>query len=193
VGSKDIETLFQLWKGNFMERIVLAAEEDVKSVAELYEAVNEYFEANENYCYPNWQKGKYPVSNDAQIAFEEKTLYVIKNKDVVLGSMIINNKQHPEYKRMPWKAVVPDEAVMTIHTLVVSPKARNQGIGEQLVRFGVDFCKNAGAKTIRIDTHFRNVPARQLYLKCGFQSLGCQHALVDGIMQEFDVLEYIFK
>ena len=175
-----------------METIILATAEDVKLVADLYDSVNEYFEATDNYCYPNWQKGKYPVLSDAQVAFEEKTLYVLKEEDAVLGSIIINNKQHPEYRRMPWKVQVSDEEVMTIHTLVVDPKVRNRGIGEKLVRFSIDFCKNAGAKVIRNDTHFRNVPARNLYVKCGFQSLGCQTAFADGMMQEFDVLEYIF-
>lgn len=175
-----------------MEKILLAKAEDVNLVANLYDAVNEYFESNENYCYPNWQKGKYPVLSDAQAAFEEGSLYVLKDNDSMLGSIIINGKQHPEYRRMPWKLQAPDDEIMTIHTLVVSPNVRNRGIGEKLVRFSIEICKNAGAKAIRNDTHFRNVPARNLYVKCGFQSLGRQTALVDGTIQEFDVLEYIF-
>ena len=59
-----------------MEKIILATAEDVKLVADLYDSVNEYFEETENYCYPNWQKGKYPALSDAQVAFEEDTLYV---------------------------------------------------------------------------------------------------------------------
>ena len=112
----------------FMEKIVLATTSDVNLVAELYDSVNKYFEATENYCYPNWQTGKYPVLKDAQEAFNDKSLYVLKDD---------------------------------------------------------------GAKTIRIDTHFRNIPARGLYTKCGFHSLGCQTAFVDGIEQKFDVLEYV--
>lgn len=49
--------------------ISLASSEDVKSVGILYDNVNEYFEKNVNYCYPNWQKGKYPTIADAQRAF----------------------------------------------------------------------------------------------------------------------------
>ena len=175
----------------FMEKIVLATTSDVNLVAELYDSVNKYFEATENYCYPNWQTGKYPVLNDAQEAFNDKSLYVLKDDGKVLGSIIINNKQHPEYRRMPWTIQVSDQDVRTIHTLVVDPKLRNRGIGEKLVRFSIDLCRNDGAKTIRIDTHFRNIPARGLYTKCGFHSLGCQTAFVDGIEQKFDVLEYV--
>lgn len=175
-----------------MEKIVLATAEDVELVGRLYDSVNEYFEKTTNYCYPNWQKGKYPVLSTAQEAFEEKNLYVLKEGDAVLGAVMIHNKQHPEYRRMPWKVQAPDDEVLTIGTLVVDPNCRNRGVGEKIVRFAIEYCKNAGAKTIRMDTHFKNIPARKLYVKCGFQSLGCQTAFVDGIMQEFDVFEYIF-
>lgn len=173
-----------------MERIGLARKEDVELVAKLYDSVNEYFEQNTNFCYPNWQKGKYPVLRDAQEAFEESTLYVLKKNGEVLGAIIINQKQHPEYKRMPWKTPVPDEQVIAVHTLVVDPGHRKEGLGEKLVQFCIEFCKNAGMKEIRLDTHYANIPARRLYEKCGFQSLGCQEAFEDGMMQKFDVFEY---
>ena len=31
----------------------------------------------------------------------DASLYVLKENDIVLGAISINNKQHPEYKRMP--------------------------------------------------------------------------------------------
>ena len=175
-----------------MDEIVLASAGDVELVGNLYDAVNDYFEKHENYCHPNWQKGKYPVLEDAQRAMEEQTLYVLKVKEGIAGAIIINQSQHPEYKKIPWTLQVPDENVMTLHTLVVDPACRGRGFGEKLVRFGIDFCKKPGAKTIRIDTHYKNVPARLLYEKCGFISLGCHKAFVDEIVQEFDVFEYNF-
>ena len=177
--------------------ISLASSEDVKSVGILYDNVNEYFEKNINYCYPNWQKGKYPTIADAPRAFEKEALYVLKADKRIAGSVIIDNIQHPEYKKIPWTLQIPDEDVMandvmTIHTLAVEPDYRNHGIGESLIRFSIDFCKNSGAKTIRLDTHYKNIPARRLYEKCGFKSLGRHTAFVDNINQEFDVFEYIF-
>ena len=50
-----------------MEKTVItkAVSEDIDSISELYDAVNTYFSDNVNYCFPNWQKGKYPVRRDA--------------------------------------------------------------------------------------------------------------------------------
>lgn len=175
-----------------MEEIVLASAREAEAVGSLYDLVNDYFEKHENYCYPNWQKGKYPILEDARRAFNNQTLYILKAEGVIVGSMIINHSQHPEYRKIPWTLQVPDESVMTMHTVVVDPEYRGRGLGEKLVRFGIDFCKNFGAKTIRLDTHYKNIPARRLYEKCGFRSLGCHKAFVDGITQEFDVFEYNF-
>ena len=174
-------------------KVLLASVDDVESVGRLYDRVNEYFENHTNYCYPNWQKGKYPTAADAQKAFEQGTLYVLKKEDMILGSIIIDHSQHPEYKKIPWSLQVPDECVITIHTVVTDPDFRGQGVGERLVLFGIDFCRNAGAKTIRLDTHYKNIPARRLYEKCGFKSLGCHKAFVDHVIQEFDVFEYLFQ
>lgn len=175
-----------------MEEIVLASAKETELVGNLYDLVNDYFEKHVNYCYPNWQKGKYPVLADAQRTLEDKTLYVLKSHGEILGAMVINHCQHPEYRKISWTIQVPDERVMTIHTLVVHPDYRECGLGEKLVRFGIDFSKDSGAKTIRLDTHYKNVPARRLYEKCGFKSLGCHKVSVDGMTQEFDVFEYNF-
>lgn len=174
-----------------MEEIVLAAKEEIGAVGALYDRVLEYFETHENYCYPNWRKGYYPTFDTAQAAFEEGNLYVLKIDGIIAGTVIIDSGQHPEYKKIPWSMEVPDSQVMIIKTLAVDPRYRNQGIGEKLVKFCVERCRLTGAKTIRMDTHYANIPARRLYVKCGFRSLGCWKARVEGIDQEFDVFEYI--
>ena len=176
-----------------MEEIMLASARDAELVGDIYDAVNDYFSEHENFCYPNWQKGKYPLLEDARRAMENRTLYVLKVEENIAGAVIIDHSQHPEYKKIPWTLSVPDEDVMTLHTVVIHPACRGRGYGEKLVRFGIDFCKTAGAKTIRLDTHYKNIPARRLYEKCGFVSLGRHSAFVDGLMQEFDVFEYRFS
>lgn len=151
-----------------MERIVLASAEDVKQVGSMYDAINDYFDKHENYCYPNWQKGKYPVLEDAKRAMKNQTLYVLKTEEGIAGAIIIDHTQHSEYKKISWTQQVPDESVMTMHTVVVAPDYRGRGFGEKLVRFGIDLCKNSGAKTIRLDTHYKNVPARRLQIESIF-------------------------
>ena len=60
------------------KRQTKAVSEDIESISELYDAVNTYFSDNVNYCFPNWQKGKYPVRRDALEALQKDTLLVLK-------------------------------------------------------------------------------------------------------------------
>ena len=87
-----------------MEKTVItkAVSEDIDSISELYDAVNTYFSDNVNYCFPNWQKGKYPVRRDALEALQKDTLFVLKLSGKLEGSFILDNKQHPEYRKIPW-------------------------------------------------------------------------------------------
>ncbi len=176
-----------------MEKIVItkAVSEDIDSISELYDAVNTYFSDNVNYCFPNWQKGKYPVRRDALEALQKDTLFVLKFSGKTEGSFILDNEQHPEYRKIPWGIQCDDKEVMVMHTLVVNPSYRKKGLGEQMITYGINYCRQAGAKTLRLDTHYKNVPARRLYEKCGFRSVTKWSAEIDEVNQEFDVFEYI--
>lgn len=84
------------------EEIVLASGRDAELVGKIYDSVNDYFEQHENYCYPNWQKGKYPVVEDARRAQEQRSLYVLKVENGIGGAITIDHFQHSEYKKILW-------------------------------------------------------------------------------------------
>lgn len=175
-----------------VENVTLASAEEVEAVGALYDSVNEYFEQTTNYCWPNWRKGYYPTTADAQNAFEKKGLYVLKLDSAIAGSVILDHRQHPEYKKISWNFKGTDSEVMVFHTLVVDPEYRKCGIGEALVRFSMNFGRKAGAGAMRTDTHYQNLPARCLYTRCGFTSLGPWEAFIENRDQKFDVFEYLY-
>lgn len=173
-----------------MEQIRRAEAGDIRAVAGLYDTVHDYFAGTVNYCAPNWQKGRYPTEETARAALRAGALFVMKAGDTLAGAMIIDQAQHPAYKNIPWRVAAAESQVLTIHTLAVDPACRGRGIGEKLIRFAIDFCRAQGAQAIRLDTHYHNVPARRLYAKCGFSSLGPWQAESCGVQQVFDVFEY---
>lgn len=92
-----------------MEKTVItkAVSEDIDSISELYDAVNTYFSDNVNYCFPNWQKGKYPVRRDALEALQKDTLFVLKlsgkpegSLSLIISSIRNTGKSHGEYSVM---------------------------------------------------------------------------------------------
>jgi len=73
-----------------------------------------------------------------------------------------------------------------LHRLVVSPKARRQGVGSALVRAGVDAVRRQGARTVTLEVGYDNEPAIALYQRLGFEQRAArenyygpgQHALI---------------
>ena len=43
-----------------------------------------------------------------------------------------------------------------------------KGIGNALLDYSIEFAKNSGIKTIRLDVYEKNIPAIKLYEKNGF-------------------------
>jgi dTDP-4-amino-4,6-dideoxy-D-galactose acyltransferase len=54
-------------------------------------------------------------------------------------------------------------------TLVaVDPSSRGQGLGQELVRGGVAWCRERGLETVTVATQARNIEALRTYERCGF-------------------------
>ena len=78
-------------------------------------------------------------------ALQKDTLFVLKLSGKLEGSFILDNKQHPEYRKIPW-GIHCDDKVMVMHTLVVNPSYRKKGLGEQMITYGINYCRQAETK-----------------------------------------------
>ncbi len=114
------------------------------------------------------------------------TMIYRKNADVLHGNMITFNE---------WKQLLsendPDEAHFIIHKgaipcgwlkingllnadmawismLAVEPKMQHQGVGTYAVKFAEDFIRSNGFSKVGIHTTEDNIPAQNLYEKCGY-------------------------
>lgn len=142
---------------------------DLEKIEKLYSDVLDY---EETHHFSHWKRGLYPTINTAKTAIENGTMFVGEDNQVLFGSVILNQNQAPEYKNMNWTYKVPDEEILVVHTLCISPFFQKQGKGSELLNFAQDYAKNLGCKYIRLDTHQDNMPAFNLYIKSGFNYVG---------------------
>jgi ribosomal protein S18 acetylase RimI-like enzyme len=57
-----------------------------------------------------------------------------------------------------------------LEDVFVEDSARGQGLGEELVRAGIERARERGCRRIELDVNDANEPARKLYERVGFSS-----------------------
>lgn len=140
---------------------------DINQLTHLYDDLNDFLECNTNY--PGWKKGVYPTREDAVNGVANGTLYVAKNAEKVVGSIILNHIPEPAYDKVKWKINADYSDVFVVHTFAVHPAYLKSGIGADLMSFAIHHCINEDAKSIRLDVYENNSPAIKLYEKFGFE------------------------
>ena len=135
----------------------------------------------------NWVLGLYPTRAVAEKSCLERTLYVLLEDDEVCASMILNQFQPEEYKKIEWIYPANSQEVLVIHTLCITPARSRKGFGKEMVNFAIVKAKQMGCKAIRLDTWAENKPAITLYNKLGFKYAGKTNILLQGLIPEEQV------
>ena len=151
---------------------------DVQKVAELYEKMLGYEETHVKYT--SWQRGIYPTADTAKLGVKNSSLYVYEEGEKILGAVILDTLQPPEYKKIKWGIAAKYNEALVIHTLCVCPESAGGGIGSAFVDFAKRLAKEKNCVCIRLNTTQKNSPAAKLYLKNGFSSVAAEKILLNG-------------
>lgn len=156
-----------------------ARAEDIDKVVEIYSDIHTCEENGQAVI--GWVRDVYPTAVTAESSLERGDLFVAEDFCGVIGAAIINNRQVDVYKEGQWKYSVPDERVMVLHTLVISPKASGKGYGEKFVKFYEQYARSKGCLYLRMDTNKKNIRARKMYKKLGYEEIGTVPCVFNGI------------
>ena len=118
---------------------------------------------------------EYPIPKVGNFTF----LFLGKTLDEIQG--ILNQEQVPEYADAKWDYDVPDDQVMVLHTLVVSPKVVKKGYGSRFVGYYEQFALEHNCHYLRMDTNEKNRAARTLYKKLGYKEVSIVPCEFNGI------------
>lgn len=159
--------------------IRLAEEKDLPYVSEIYE---ELHTAEENgLATIGWIRGIYPTEKTAETAFRNGELFIEEDNGKIVGAAIINRKQVDVYSDGDWIHDAPDDEVMVLHTLVISPSAAGRGYGRRFVEYYETYALENGCRYLRMDTNARNTRARTMYRKLGYREAGIVPTTFNGI------------
>lgn len=144
-----------------------AAAADVDAVEAIYNEIHDREEAG--LTATGWRRGIYPTREDASQALERDDLYVLEEGGEVLAAAIVNQIQPPAYAEANWAYPASEDAVLVLHTLVVSPRHAGRGLGKRFVRWYENCAALRGFRCLRLDTNERNTAARRLYRSLGYR------------------------
>jgi ribosomal protein S18 acetylase RimI-like enzyme len=157
--------------GDSMEIIIeKGTENDISELEALYDDMNDYLARTINY--PGWKKGIYPVRKDAEAGINEETLFVARNQDRIVGTIILSHETEQGYDKADWNINAADSEAFVIHTLVVHPDYLKNHIGRMLLEFAEGEGRRNHMKALRLDVYEENIPAIKLYEACGYEYIG---------------------
>lgn len=125
---------------------------------------------------PQWQ-GEYPSRIDVADDIERGIGYVaVDDKGTVLGTLAFTMEGEPTYDVIEgsWLTQSQSDAptYATVHRCAVAAPAARKGVMNAMIDAVETMARQAGAKSVRIDTHRLNVRMRGLASKRGFTECG---------------------
>ena len=113
----------------------------------------------------------YPSRSVFDADIREGTLYLASGQDAdLVGTVVLNEKQSPEYARVAW--TLTTGRVGVVHRLMVAPMYQQQGTARALMAFAESRARESGYEVIRLDAFTRNPRALRLYEGLGYRDAG---------------------
>lgn len=156
-----------------------ATAQDLPAIEKIYDDIHTEEEAGRTTI--GWIRGVYPTRQTAEASLLRGDLFVAEDEGIIVGAAIINQQQVDVYEGAHWQYPAKDDEVMVLHTLVISPKMAKRGFGKAFVKFYEDYARQNGCPFLRMDTNARNLRARAMYRKLGYQEIGIVPCVFNGI------------
>jgi GNAT superfamily N-acetyltransferase len=156
-----------------------AAMDDLDRICEIYSEI--HTQEEEGKASVGWVRTVYPTRKTAEDSIINGDMFVEEEDGLIAAAAKINQEQLEEYSNAKWTYNVPDEQIMVLHTLVVSPTLSGKGYGSRFVSFYESYALEHGCHYLRMDTNEKNINARALYKNLGYMEADIVPCNFNGI------------
>lgn len=151
-----------------VENITLGNKEDLHSIEVLYEACKLDLLKKEIF---QWDDS-YPTPKYFEWVVQEKEMYVLREAGEIVGAVVLNEWQVPEWESVNWSQNQVDDRFLVIHAFCTHPKVQGKGYGGELLQFAEDLARKERYAGIRLDAFSENLGALKFYEKRGYVKKG---------------------
>ncbi|MCD8200869.1 MAG: GNAT family N-acetyltransferase [Clostridia bacterium] len=149
--------------------------EDLSAIMDIYVNAQEYMEKNGN---PQWVKG-FPAEDDIRGGIYGGIIYVVTCRDEIAEVFsVVNHDDNYDTIDGKW---LTDGSYLAVHRHAVAEKYRGQGAAKfALTKAAPEIARERGRKSLRLDTHEKNLPMLSLLTSCGAVMCGTVTLMRDG-------------
>ncbi|MCD8035950.1 MAG: GNAT family N-acetyltransferase [Clostridiales bacterium] len=156
-----------------------ATPEDIDRISDIYDEIHTEIESGVTTSI--WVRSIYPTRKTTEDSVYKGTMFVAEMDGSIVASAKIDHEQLDIYAKAEWSIEVPDDKVMVMHTLAVSPTAKGKGCATEFLKFYEQYARECGCTCLRIDTGASNTVTRALYKKLGFTEVSIIPCVFNGI------------
>lgn len=147
-----------------------AAPEEFEAAMGFYHRLTDAMQAS---AYrPGWEKDVYPARQYVADAIGAGELHLAYMGAEIVGAMVVDHHGNDGYAGAGWRVDAPEEALLVIHALGVSPRHQGRGLAKSMVAHAIGLGRAGGMRAIRLDVLAANLPAQRLYAGMGFAHVG---------------------
>ncbi len=128
-----------------------------------------------------WQDG-YPNQDTILHDIENENSFVLEDNNQIIATIALVSGDEPTYQKIYGGKWHIEGTYVSIHRIAVRQNLRQAGVGLTLLKLSEAYLKALNYKVIRVDTHYQNQAALNLFEKHGFIRCG-----VIFLREEFDV------
>jgi len=119
----------------------------------------------------NWNTA-YPSRQIILSDIQEDNLFLCRKSFTSVGVVCLNESEPAEYEGLRWNY---SGKFLVVHRLAVHPGWRNMKVAGELMDYALDYAKEKGYNSIRLDAITTNPQALRIYERCGFKDVGEIH------------------
>lgn len=129
-----------------------------------------------------WQGNEKPNLNNFSNLNENKIIYVLEDKEIIVSTLIIYDKDDDYENNLvgTWNSPKP---YVALHRIATLSGARKKGYGRKIIEFAESYARENNFKSVRIDTHRENKPMQNLLSSMEYNFVGL--VFLDGKRERF--------
>jgi GNAT superfamily N-acetyltransferase len=112
----------------------------------------------------------YPDPKTIEEDVRSGTTFVASKTGEIVGALVLDDHQEPEYAEVPWQFTAGPAAV--VHRLMIRPAFEGRGLARALMKFAEGRAWTLGYRAVRLDAFTENPKALGLYERLEYRSAG---------------------